>query len=76
MIVRIGVGDIAKEIQLEMEDDTDLEELKSEIESGLESEKSVIWLSDKDGRQVGIPVAKVTFVDIGSQSAPKIGFGA
>ncbi len=67
---------IAKEIQLEMEDDTDLEELKSEIESGLESEKSVIWLSDKDGRQVGIPVAKVTFVDIGSQSAPKIGFGA
>ena len=50
MIVRIGVGDIAKEIQLEMSDDTDLEKLKSQLEGDLESQKSVTWLSDKDGR--------------------------
>jgi hypothetical protein len=76
MIVRIGVGDIAKEIQLEMSDDTDLEGLKSQIEAALESEKSIIWLADKDGREVGIPLGKITFIDIGSQAAPKIGFGA
>ncbi|HJM99707.1 MAG TPA: DUF3107 family protein [Acidimicrobiales bacterium] len=76
MIVRIGVGDIAKEIQLEMSDDTDLEGLKSQIEAALESEESIIWLADKDGREVGIPLGKVTFIDIGSQAAPKIGFGA
>ena len=76
MFVRIGVGDIAKEIQLEMSDDTDLEKLKSQLEGDLESQKSVTWLSDKDGREVGIPVSKITFIDIGSQAAPKIGFGA
>ena len=76
MIVRIGVGDIAKEIQLEMSDDTDLEKLKSQLEGDLESQKSVTWLYDKDGREVGIPVSKITFIDIGSQAAPKIGFGA
>ncbi len=76
MIVRIGVGDIAKEIQLEMSDDTDLEGLKSQIEADLGSEKSILWLADKDGREVGIPLGKITFIDIGSQAAPKIGFGA
>ena len=76
MIVRIGGGDIAKEIQLEMSDDTDLEGLKSQIEAALESEENIIWLADKDGREVGIPLGKVTFIDIGSQAAPKIGFGA
>ena len=76
MIVRIGVGDIAKEIQLEMSDDTDLEGLKSQIEAALESEENIIWLADKDGREVGIPLGKITFIDIGSQAAPKIGFGA
>ncbi|MEG3586766.1 MAG: DUF3107 domain-containing protein [Actinomycetota bacterium] len=76
MIVRIGVGDIAKEVQLEMEDNTDLEALKSKIEGALDSGESIIWLSDKDGRQVGIPLGKITFIDIGSQAAPKIGFGA
>ncbi|MEC7845051.1 MAG: DUF3107 domain-containing protein [Actinomycetota bacterium] len=76
MIVRIGVGDIAKEIQLEMSDDTDLEGLKSRIEAALESGENIFWLADKDGREVGIPLGKITFIDIGSQAAPKIGFGA
>ena len=76
MIVRIGVGDIAKEIQLEMSEYTDLEGLQAQIEAPLESEVSIIWLADKDGREVGIPLGKVTFIDIGSQAAPKIGFGA
>ena len=45
MIVRIGVGDIAKEIQLEMSDDTDLEGLKSRIEAALESGENIFWLA-------------------------------
>ncbi len=76
MIVRIGVGDIGKEIELEMDGDTDLEGLKSSIGEALESGESIIWLSDKDGRQVGVPLSKITYVDIGSHAAPKIGFGA
>ncbi|MBT95109.1 MAG: hypothetical protein CL431_03975 [Acidimicrobiaceae bacterium] len=76
MIIRIGVGDTAKEVQLEMEEGTDLPALKSHIDSVIESSSGTLWLSDKDGREVGVPAAKITFIDIGSQSAPKIGFGA
>ena len=76
MIIRIGVGDTAKEVQLEMEEGTDLPALKSHIDNVIESSSGTLWLSDKDGREVGVPAAKITFIDIGSQSAPKIGFGA
>lgn len=76
MIIRIGVGDPAKEIQLEMEADVDLPALKLQIDNAIESSSGTLWLSDKDGREVGVPAAKITFIDIGSQSAPKIGFGA
>ena len=36
----------------------------------------MLWLTDRKGRQVGVPVAKVAYVEIGSPSADRrIGFG-
>ena len=38
---------------------------------------AMLWLTDKDGRQIGVPSAKVAYVDIGAQAGgPRIGFGA
>ena len=76
MIIRIGVGEAGKEIQLEMAEDIELPTLKSQIDDALEASTGTLWLTDKDGREVGVPASKITFIDIGSQSAPKIGFGA
>jgi DNA-binding transcriptional regulator LsrR (DeoR family) len=76
MIVRVGVGDIAKELEIEMESETSVKEVKELIESALNGEVAVLWLSDKDGRQVGVPVSRITYVDIGTETVPKIGFGA
>ena len=76
MIIRIGVGEAGKEIQLEMADDTELSALKLQIDNALEASTGTLWLTDKDGREVGVPAPKIAFIDIGSQSAPKIGFGA
>ena len=76
MIIRIGVGDVAKEIQLEMGEDTDLSSLKSNIDNAISSSEGILWLTDKDGREIGVPASKITFIEIGSQAAPKIGFGA
>ena len=76
MIIRIGVGEAGKEIQLEMSEDTELSVLKSQIDNALEASSGTLWLTDKDGREVGVPASRITFIDIGSQSAPKIGFGA
>ena len=76
MIIRIGVGEAGKENQLEMAEDTELSVLKSQIDNALEASSGTLWLTDKDGREVGVPASRITFIDIGSQSAPKIGFGA
>lgn len=76
MIIRIGVGEAGKEIQLEMAEDTELGVLKAEIDDALAASTGTLWLTDKDGREVGVPASKIAFIDIGSQSAPKIGFGA
>ena len=76
MIIRIGVGEAGKEIQLEMAEDTELSALKLQIDNALEASTATLWLTDKDGREVGVPSSKITFIDIGSQSTTKIGFGA
>ncbi len=76
MIIRVGVGDIAKELEIEMPAETKIDEIKGRIESALSGEISVLWITDKDGRQVGVPASRITFVDIGTEVIPKIGFGA
>jgi hypothetical protein len=76
MIVRIGVSDTAKEIEVDMGRDADPAEVKASIEGSIDEDAGLLWLTDKEGRQVGVPVAKIAYVDIGVQSAPRIGFGA
>ncbi len=77
MDVRIGVTYTAKEIDIEMADDTDRSGLRKEIEAALADEDRVLWLTDKRGRQVAIPSAKVAYVEIGGpDDERRIGFGA
>ena len=77
MIVRIGVSDTVKEIEVEMANETAADDLKATIEAGIADTDGMLWLTDKDGRQVGVPATKVAYIDIGAPtSAPKIGFGA
>ena len=76
MIIRVGVGDIAKELEIELPPDSKVDEIKNRIESALNGDLPVLWITDKDGRQVGVPSSRITFVDIGTEVVPKIGFGA
>lgn len=74
--VRIGVTYSAKEIDVELGDDADPAGLREEIASALGSSDGVLWLTDRKGRQVGVPVAKVAYVEIGSPTDERrIGFG-
>ncbi len=76
MDVRIGVTYTAKEISVELPEDADATTVKGDIESALGSESNVLWLTDRKGRQVGVPVGKVAYVEIGSPDADRrIGFG-
>jgi len=48
-----------------------------QIEDALSSEHGVLWMTDRRGRRVGIPAAKVAYVEVdGSHEARQVGFGA
>lgn len=75
MDVRVGVTYTAKEIDVEMPEGTDAAEVKATIEAALGDEAGVLWLTDRKGRQVGIPIAKVAYVEIGAPGDERrIGF--
>jgi hypothetical protein len=74
----LGVHRHAEEtgLDLELADDTDRDELTRSIEEALADEKNVLWLTDRKGRRVGIPSAKVAYVEIGAAEERRVGFGA
>jgi hypothetical protein len=75
--VRIGVTYSAREIDLQLANDTDRDELRSSIDETLASEAGVLWLTDKRGRAVGVPTSKVAYVEIGSdEDSRSIGFSS
>ena len=75
MDVRIGVTQ-AREVEVELAEDTDPAELKATIDSALADAEGVLWLTDRRGRQVAVPSAKVAYIEVGSPNdARRIGFG-
>ena len=66
MDVRIGVTYSPKELDIELPDDVEPGTIKKEIESALGS-GSVVWVTDRRGRQVGVPADKVAYIELGSR---------
>ncbi|HUP71514.1 MAG TPA: DUF3107 domain-containing protein [Acidimicrobiales bacterium] len=76
MDVRIGVLHTPKEILVELDSAVDRDKLKATIDDALTDESKVLWLTDKKGRDVAIPVSKVAYVEVSSATAERpIGFG-
>jgi len=67
------VTDAPKEISLEVEDK--LDPLKKRIEAAISQGSGIIWLTDKKGKQVGVPAAKVAYVEIDPENTSRsVGF--
>ena len=76
MDVRIGVTYTPKEIELELGDDVDRDQIVKQVEQALSGDGGVLWLTDRRGRQVGVPADKVAWVEIGSaHEERRVGFG-
>lgn len=75
--MRIGVTYSPREIDIELGDDVDREELKARVDSVLGVDNKVLWVTDRKGREVGVPSDKITFVELGSSSeARPMGFSS
>ena len=74
--VRIGIVQTVKELEVELADDTDREKLQSQSDGALSAE-SVLWLTDRKGRSVGVPAGKIAYIEVGAPTTERrVGFGA
>lgn len=74
MDLRIGVTQSPRELILELADDVDRDALKREIDEALADDDRVLWLEDKKGRQIAVPVKKIAYVELGAPAATRLGF--
>ncbi|MBW3650319.1 MAG: DUF3107 domain-containing protein [Actinobacteria bacterium] len=74
MEVRIGVTYTPRELEVDL-GDGDPEKLMADVERALSGE-GVLWLTDRRGRTVGIPAAKVAYVEINPSEERRVGFSA
>lgn len=76
MDVRIGVTQAPRELNIELAEDVDRDDLKSRVEAALAGVSDVLWITDKRGKDVAIPSAKIAYIELGSaDSDRRIGFG-
>jgi hypothetical protein len=74
--VRIGVIHTPKEIEVELADDADQAAVVADVEQALGNDTGVLWLTDRRGRRVGVPSARLAYVEIGSpHEERRVGFG-
>jgi hypothetical protein len=74
--VRIGLSNTAREVELELADDSDPEAVKASIGAAVAEGSGLVWLQDRKGRQVGFVAEKIAYVDLGPASDKgRIGFG-
>ena len=76
MDVRIGIVQSMKELDIELPDDADRDKVLADIEAALGEENRILWLTDRKGRQVGVPVGKVAYVELDPPASDRrVGFG-
>jgi hypothetical protein len=73
--VRIGVTQAPRELNVEVADD-DRDDLRARVEAALSGATDVLWITDKRGRDVGVPSTKIAYVELGTADGDRrIGFG-
>jgi hypothetical protein len=72
MKVKIGIAESSRVVELEVED---VEAFEKMLEDEFAGGPGLIWVEDTKSRRVGIPIQRVAFVEIDSESDRPVGFG-
>jgi hypothetical protein len=74
--VRIGIVQSMKELEIELPEDAERDAVMSQVEEALSGE-TVLWLTDRRGRRVGVPSSRVAYIEVGAPKGERqVGFGA
>jgi hypothetical protein len=75
--VRIGIIHTGKELEVELVDGSEREQVIADVEKSLSNPEGVLWLTDKRGRQIAVPSARIAYVEVGAAvDDRRVGFGA
>jgi hypothetical protein len=73
--LRIGLIQNPKELEVHLPEDADAAVVRSQLEEAL-GRGGTFWVTDRKGRQYGVALDKVAYVEIGSpEDDRRIGFG-
>ncbi len=64
MEIRIGIVNAPREVVVDMADETSADDIKAAVEAGVAG-SSLVWLTDRKGRQTCFPGDRVAYVEIG-----------
>jgi hypothetical protein len=64
--VRIGVTYSPRELEVQLSDDADRDELRRRVEEALAGDGGILWLTDRKGREVGVPAERIAYVELGT----------
>ncbi len=76
MDVRIGIIHTGKELEVELVDGSERDQVIADVEKSLSNPEGVLWLTDKRGRQIAVPSARIAYVEVGAAvDERRVGFG-
>ena len=73
MDVRIGLTQTPKELEVNLEEGTDPAAVRQQVDAAI-GEGTTLWFTDRRGRQIGVPAAKLAYVEIGGGVTGQVGF--
>jgi DNA-binding transcriptional regulator/RsmH inhibitor MraZ len=76
MEIRIGIVQSMKELEIDLGTESNIDQVTKDVEEALAGD-TVLWLTDRKGRRVGVPSSRIAYVDLGSPTGDRVvGFGA
>ena len=77
MDLHIGVTHSPRELDIELDDDTDREAFHKQLDEAVAAGSGVLWLTDRKGREGAVPAHKIAYGELGAPGDDhRIGFGS
>jgi hypothetical protein len=74
MEVSVGIQFSARELKLETNESA--EHVRNLVQQAFQNQDKLLWLVDKNGKQVAVPLDKLAYVEVDAEASDKkVGFG-
>ena len=71
MRARIGIADTGREIEVDVEG---RDQIVESLEAAYRDRTPMLWFKNAKGRDIGVPLARLAFVELMDDSDQRVGF--